>query len=70
MIGLEPFQPDLIDHDSIVNVIEPAVQNFTIEELEDLNIKNRQAGIPAFKHKEFLKTDHASRNRIAILSLN
>jgi hypothetical protein len=39
MIGLEPFRSDLIDHDAIVNVIEPAIQNFTIEELEVLNIQ-------------------------------
>jgi hypothetical protein len=60
MIGLEPFRPDLQTHEDIVNTIEPAVENFTVQELEDLNLKNRQAGIPALKHVELLKTNHVS----------
>ena len=58
MIGLEPFRPDLKDHDAIVNTIENAVQRFTVEELEHMNLENRQAGVPVLKHDEFLKTDH------------
>jgi hypothetical protein len=58
MLGLEPFRPDLQSHEDIVNTIEPAVEKFTVQELEDLNLKNRQAGIPALKHEELLKTNH------------
>lgn len=59
MIGLEPYRPDLQTVTDIVGVIEPAVERFSVEELEALNAKNRQAGVPALKHDEFLKTPHA-----------
>ena len=58
MIGLEAFRPDLIKHDAIVSVIEPAVRKFTVCELETMNAHNRQAGVPAYRHEEFLKTPH------------
>jgi hypothetical protein len=60
MIGLEPFRPDLKDHDHIVGVIEPAVKKFTVQELEDLNATHRQAGVEALKHEDFIKTPHVS----------
>ncbi len=60
-IGLEPFRPDLKTHDEIVDVIEPAVKSFTIQELEDLNFKNRQAGVEAMKHEDFVKTPHVGQ---------
>jgi len=58
MLGLEPFRPDLVDHNAIVDTIESKVKLHTIEELEELNLQNRQAGIPALKHEEFLRTQH------------
>lgn len=58
MIGLEAFRPDLVKHDAIVSVIEPAVRQFTVRELETMNAHNRQAGIPAYRHEDFLKTPH------------
>lgn len=58
MIGLEPFRPDLQSHDSIVDTIEPAVRRFSVEELESMNAVNRQAGVPALKHEDFVKTEH------------
>ena len=63
MIGLEPFRPDLNDHDAIVDTIEAAVQKFTVEELERMNLENRQAGIPVLRHAEFLETNHVSHSR-------
>lgn len=66
MIGLKPFRPDLEDHDAIVNTIESAVQRFTIDELEQLNVSNRQAGIPALTHDEFLQTPHVCNLTFAI----
>lgn len=60
MIGLEPFRPDLTTHDEIVDAIEPAVQNFTTEELEALNATHKQAGVPCLKHEDFLRTPHVS----------
>jgi hypothetical protein len=58
VIGLEPFRPDLQSHEAIVNVIEPAVKKFTVQDLEDLNLKYRQAGVEAMKHEDFIKTPH------------
>lgn len=58
MLGLESHRPDLTSHDDIVNVIEAAVKRFTIGQLEALNAKHRQAGVKAFKHRDFLQTPH------------
>lgn len=62
MIGLEPYRPDLATHGDIVQTIESAVKKFTVDELEELNAQNRQAGIKAYTHAEFLKTPHVSRH--------
>ncbi|TDZ17586.1 hypothetical protein Cob_v009438 [Colletotrichum orbiculare MAFF 240422] len=58
MLGLEPFRPDLKDHDSIVEAIESRVEQFTVEELEAMNAAHGQAGVPALKHEAFLRTPH------------
>ena len=58
MLGLERFRPDLNEHSKIISVIEPAVQKFSIEELEEMNARNKQAGVPALRHEDFLKTPH------------
>lgn len=60
MIGLESHRPDLDTIEKIVDVIEPAVKRFTVAQLEEMNAANRQAGVKAFKHEEFLKTPHVS----------
>lgn len=62
MIGLEPYRPDLATHGDIVQTIESAVKKFTVDELEELNAQNRQAGIKAYTHAEFLKTPHGKTN--------
>ncbi|KAF3056860.1 Succinyl-CoA--L-malate CoA-transferase beta subunit [Trichoderma lentiforme] len=62
MIGLEPYRPDLATHEDIVQTIESAVRKFTVDELEELNAQNRQAGIKAYTHAEFLKTPHGKTN--------
>ncbi|QYS96834.1 hypothetical protein H0G86_004069 [Trichoderma simmonsii] len=62
MIGLEPYRPDLATHEEIVQTIESAVKKFTVDELEELNAQNRQAGIKAYTHAEFLKTPHGKTN--------
>lgn len=57
-LGLEAFRPDLETHSAIVDVIESAVKNFTVQELEDMNSKHRQAGVEALKYEDFLATPH------------
>lgn len=60
MIGLEPFRPDLDTHEKIVAAIETAVKHFTVDELEKLNMANRQAGVMVLKHEDFIQTPHVS----------
>ncbi|KAL8415197.1 hypothetical protein RB594_006146 [Gaeumannomyces avenae] len=64
MLELEPFRPDLsaLGHEAIVEEIESHVKLFTPAELEELNAKNRQAGVPALRHEEFRKTAHGTAN--------
>lgn len=61
MIGLESHRPDLDTHEKIVDVIEGAVEKFTVDELEAMNKENRQAGVKAFKHTDFVNTPHVSQ---------
>jgi len=67
MLGLESFRPDLNEHSKIVSVIEPAVRKFTVEELEELNARNKQAGVPVLRHEDFLKTRHVCISSTPIL---
>lgn len=60
MIGLEGFRPDLTDYEEIIKVIEGQVQKYSVSELEEMNNERRQAGVPALKHEEFIKTPHVS----------
>ncbi|KAJ6781467.1 hypothetical protein PWT90_02671 [Aphanocladium album] len=62
MIGLESHRPDLEAHEQIVETIEGAVEKFTVDELEAMNKENRQAGVKAFKHTDFVNTPHGKTN--------
>ncbi|KAI6443451.1 hypothetical protein MCOR07_000035 [Pyricularia oryzae] len=64
MLGLEARRPDLTEkgHDAIVDEIESRVSQYTVSELEFLNGLNRQAGVQALKHEEFLQTAHGKAN--------
>ena len=63
MIGLPPFRDDLKTHDDIVAVIEGAVRKFSTTELEEMNAARGQAGVPAMKYSDFIKTPHVSNLR-------
>ncbi|KAJ5179393.1 CoA-transferase family III [Penicillium capsulatum] len=58
MIGLEGHRPDLTDYEEIIKVIEAKVQEYSISELEAMNKERRQAGVPALKYEDFIKTPH------------
>lgn len=58
MLGLPSHNADIDTQDKATEYIEPAVRKFTIAQLEEMNAKNRQAGVKAFKHAEFLETPH------------
>lgn len=69
MIGLPSHWPELQAHEDIVGAIEPAVKKFTVAELEALNAKNRQAGVKAYKHEEFLQTPHVRQTTKLITNI-
>ncbi|EMG48381.1 nodX Acetyl-coenzyme A transferase nodX [Candida maltosa Xu316] len=58
MIGLPAFIPGLNDYQKIVDIYQDKLDTFTVEELEDLNNKHKQAGIEAMKPETFLETNH------------
>lgn len=60
MIGLEGHRPELTDYEEIIKVIEDKVQKYSVAELEAMNKEKRQAGVPALKHSDFIKTPHVS----------
>ncbi|KAJ5919410.1 CoA-transferase family III [Penicillium verhagenii] len=62
MIGLEGHRPDLTDYEEIIKVIEGQVQKYTVSELEAMNKERRQAGVPALKYEDFIKTPHGALN--------
>ncbi|KAK6197616.1 CoA-transferase family III domain-containing protein [Scheffersomyces amazonensis] len=58
MIGLPPFQHGLTDYQKIVDIYQSKLDEFNCDQLEELNVKNRQAGVEALKREDFLKTPH------------
>ncbi|KAJ5054726.1 uncharacterized protein L3040_000992 [Drepanopeziza brunnea f. sp. 'multigermtubi'] len=58
MIGLEAYRPDLTDYRECIDVIESHVKKFTVPELEEMNARERQAGVPVIKWEEFKQTNH------------
>jgi hypothetical protein len=67
MIGLEGHRPDLTDYEEIIKVIEEKVQKYTVSELEVMNKERRQAGVPALKYDEFVKTPHVCTSSTALM---
>lgn len=61
MIGLGPFRPGLNTHEQIVETMESKAKQCTVEEPEELNKENRQAGMPADTHQSFLRAPHVCR---------
>ena len=51
----------------LIQVIGDAVARFTVSELEELNAKNRQAGVEVLKHEDFLQTPHGQEMQKAPL---
>ncbi|KAK6885964.1 Acetyl-coenzyme A transferase nodX [Candida tropicalis] len=58
MIGLPPFIKGLTDYNKIVEIYQTKLDEFTVDELEALNNKNKQAGVEALKQEDFLATPH------------
>jgi hypothetical protein len=58
MIGLPGHNPELTDYHECINTIESHVKKFTLEELEAMNAKHKQAGVSCLKPEEFKATEH------------
>jgi hypothetical protein len=58
MIGLEPYRPDLTDYRACLDTIESHVKKFTAAQLEEMNARERQAGVTALKWDDFKRTNH------------
>jgi hypothetical protein len=58
MIGLPGHNPELTDYHECIKTIESHVKKFTLEELEALNAKHKQAGVSCLKPEEFKATEH------------
>ena len=58
MIGLPPFDPQLTDYRGCIDTIEQAVKQFNSAELEEMNRRERQAGVPVLKWEQFRQTPH------------
>lgn len=58
MIGLEGHRPDLTEYHECIKIIEDHVQQFTADELEDMNHKIKQAGVTCLKWDDFRSTEH------------
>ncbi|KAH6694069.1 CoA-transferase family III [Plectosphaerella plurivora] len=65
MIGLPAFDPKMRDYKTCIATIEAAVKRFTVAELEDMNSREGQAGIPVLKSEQFRQSKHGQ----ALLSL-
>ncbi|KAL2043209.1 hypothetical protein N7G274_004269 [Stereocaulon virgatum] len=53
MIGLQGYRPDLTDYHDCIELIESRMKEDSVAELEDLNAKNRQAGVTCLKYDDF-----------------
>jgi hypothetical protein len=58
MIGLEGERPDLTDYHECIKIIEDHVKQFTVDQLEEMNSKIKQAGVTCLKWDEFQATQH------------
>ncbi|KAH7070520.1 CoA-transferase family III domain-containing protein [Paraphoma chrysanthemicola] len=58
MIGLEGHRPDLTDYHECIKIIEDHVKQFTLDQLEEMNAKIKQAGVSCLKWEDFQATQH------------
>ena len=58
MIGLQAHRPDMTTYRECIETIETAVRQFSVEELEALNMAARQAGSPVYKWDDFRHHPH------------
>ncbi|KAF2020610.1 CoA-transferase family III [Aaosphaeria arxii CBS 175.79] len=61
MIGLEGHRPDLTDYHECIKIIEDHVKQFTVDELEEMNAKIKQAGVTCLKWEDFKATQHGQQ---------
>ncbi|RMJ24027.1 CAIB BAIF family enzyme [Aspergillus sp. HF37] len=62
MIGLDGYRNDIYEYEEIVELIENHVRQYSAEELEELNRDRRQAGVTAYRHEDFINSQHGKVN--------
>jgi len=60
MIGLPPFNTELVEYREVIDHIEQQMKKFTVEELEEKNQANQQAGTKAYKREDILEADYVT----------
>jgi hypothetical protein len=63
MIGLEAYRPDLTGYRECIDTVESHIKKYTIGELEEMNARERQAGVTVLKWDDFKQTSHVSWTR-------
>ncbi|KAJ4360745.1 uncharacterized protein N0V89_001312 [Didymosphaeria variabile] len=58
MIGLEGHRADLTEYRECIKVIEDHVKKYTVDELEEMNWRIKQAGVTCLKWEDFQTTEH------------
>lgn len=58
MINLPPFNPGVTKYRDCIDTIERAVRKFSVAELEAMNRRDNQAGVPVLTREQFASTPH------------
>lgn len=58
MIGLDGHRSDVQDYEEIIELIERHVQQYTAQELEEMNRDRGQAGVTAYRYEDFIQSPH------------
>ncbi|KAK2026788.1 CoA-transferase family III [Colletotrichum zoysiae] len=58
MVGLPAFNPELQGYSECIKTIETAMKRFSVRELEEMNRREGQAGVPVLKKEQFSNTPH------------
>jgi hypothetical protein len=67
MIGLPAYDPSLTEYRPVIDRIEQQMMKFTVDELEEKNQANLQAGTKAYKREEILETEYVVFRRAIMI---
>ena len=50
-----------LNEDEARTIIGNEVKNYNVDQLEGMNNKKKQAGVKAYRHEDFIATEHVSK---------